>query len=155
MDIPSPVPREPLARRENARGPFQKCLPPPKPLPKEEELMKNAKKKKLLVSDPVQELADATEALAMFKDNLRAATKELSKSGLMVKTQIADSHGKFTTVQRVSPMLKVQREALRAIGVLKKQIESLQKEVAASEKPLTALDILAAMKKEKAQNDAA
>lgn len=107
------------------------------------------KKKKLLVADPAAELADATEALEIMKSNLRAATKELSKSGLMVKTQIADSHGKFTTVERVSPMLKVQREALRAIGVLKRQIEQLQKEVAASEKPMTALDVLAAMKKEK------
>jgi hypothetical protein len=123
------------------------------PLTKEEELMKNAKKKKVLLSDPAAELNDAQEALAMFKDNLRAATKELSKSGLMVKTQIADSHGKFTTVQRINPMLKVQREALRAIGMLKRQIAELQKEVQASEKPLTALDILAAMKKEKHESD--
>ena len=111
--------------------------------------MKNPKKKKLLVSDPAAELADATEALEVMRDNLRAATKELRKSGLMITTQIADSHGKFTKVQRVNPMLKVQREALRAIGVLKKQIAELQKEVQSSAKPMTALDVLAAMKKEK------
>jgi hypothetical protein len=116
--------------------------------------MMKTKKKNVLLSDPVTELQDATEALSIMRDNLRAATAELLKSGLMITTQIADSHGKFTKVQRVNPMLKVQREALRAIGALKRQIESLQKEAQASAKPLTALDVLMQMqiKKEK-QNE--
>ena len=108
-----------------------------------------AKKSKLLAVDPVAELADATEALEIMRQNLRSATAELKTSGLMIDTVVTDHHGKQAKVKRVSPMVKVQREALRTIGVLKRQIEQLQKEVAASEKPLTALDVLAAMKKEK------
>lgn len=104
------------------------------------------KKKKLLVADPAAELADATEALAAMKQNLKLATKAIADKGLFVKTQIADSHGKFTTVERINPALKAQREALRAIGVLKKQIADLQKEVQASAKPMTALDVLKAMR---------
>jgi hypothetical protein len=109
--------------------------------------MKKAKKK-LLVADPATELADAQEALAAMRQNLRLATQEIAKKGLLVETVICDSHGKPVKVERINPTLKTQREALRAIGVLKKQIENLQKEVQTSTKPLTALDVLAAMKKE-------
>jgi hypothetical protein len=115
------------------------------------ELMKG-KKSKLLTVDPVAELADAKEALEIFRQNLRSATAELKKSGLMIKTTITDHKGRITKVERPSPMLKVQREALRAINVLKKQIADLQKEVQASERPVTALDVLMQMKKEK-QNE--
>jgi hypothetical protein len=110
--------------------------------------MKKAKQQ-LLGVDPVQELADATEVLTIMRENLRSATNELKQTGLMIDTVVTDHHGKQTKVKRVSPMVKVQREALRTIGVLKRQIEQLQKEVAASEKPMTALDVLAAMKKDK------
>jgi hypothetical protein len=109
----------------------------------------NAKKKKLLVSDPAAELSDAQEALAAMRQNLKLATQEIAKKGLLVQTVICDSHGKPVKVERINPSIKIQREALRAIGVLKKQIESLQKEVQTSVKPMTALDVLAAMKKEK------
>jgi hypothetical protein len=108
------------------------------------------KKKKLKVlSDPAGELLDAQTALDAMRQNLKLATQDIAKKGLMVQTVICDSHGKPVKVQRINPSIKIQREALRTIGVLKKQIEGLQKEVAASEKPLTALDILAQMKKEK------
>jgi len=46
----------------------------------------------------------------------------------MVATQISDSHGKFTEVQRINPAVKVQREALRAISSLKRQILQLEEE---------------------------
>lgn len=111
--------------------------------------MAKPKKLKPLAADPAQELADAQTALDAMRQNLKLATAEIAEKGLLVTTQIADSHGKFTTVERINPAIKVQREALRTIGVLKRQIEQLQKEVAASTKPVTALDILAAMKKEK------
>ena len=107
------------------------------------------KKSKLLTVDPVQELKDATEALEIMRQNLRSATNELKKTGLMVKTTVTDSHGKHVTVERISPMVRIQREAMRTINVLKRQIAQLQQEVQATEKPLTALDVLAAMKKEK------
>jgi hypothetical protein len=107
------------------------------------------KKSKLLGVDPVQELADASEALTIMRQNLRSATNELKKTGLMVKTTVTDSHGKHVTVERISPMVRIQREAMRTINVLKRQIAQLQQEVQATEKPMTALDVLAAMKKEK------
>jgi len=100
------------------------------------------KKSKLLTADPVAELADAQEALAIMKDNLRSATAELKKTGLMVKTTITDHKGRITKVERPSPMLKVQREALRAINVLKRQIAQLQEEVKLVQQPKSAWDIL-------------
>jgi hypothetical protein len=90
----------------------------------------------------VAELADAQEALAIMKDNLRSATAELKKTGLMVKTTITDHKGRITKVERPSPMLKVQREALRAINVLKRQIAQLQEEVKLVQQPKSAWDIL-------------
>jgi hypothetical protein len=108
-----------------------------------------SKKKKVLVSDPAAELSDAQTALDAMRQNLKLATQEIAKKGLLVQTVICDSHGKPVKVERINPSIKIQREALRAIGVLKRQIESLQKEVQASAKPMTALDVLAAMKKEK------
>ncbi len=50
----------------------------------------------------------------------------------MVATQIADSHGKFTEVQRLNPAVKVQREAMRAIKSLKRQIAELEEEIRAT-----------------------
>jgi hypothetical protein len=111
--------------------------------------MPKPKKKKVLPADPAQELADAQTALDAMRQNLQLATAQIAEKGLLVTTQISDSHGKFTTVDRINPAIKVQREALRTITVLKRQIEQLQKDVQAKTKPLTALDVLAAMKKEK------
>jgi hypothetical protein len=118
---------------------------------KHEEKNMKTKKSQLLAVNPVQELADATEALQIMRENLRSATAELRKSGLMVETIVTDHHGKQTKVQRVSPMVRVQREAMRTIGVLKKQIALLQKEVQENAKPLTAFDLMMQAKKEKEQ----
>jgi hypothetical protein len=79
--------------------------------------------------DPQSELEDAREALEAMKQNMRQATQQIAEQGLMVTTQIADSHGKFTEVQRVNPAVKVQREAMRAIASLKRQISALQEEI--------------------------
>jgi len=80
-------------------------------------------------ADPQSELQDAREALEAMKQNMRQATQEISAKGLMVATQISDSHGTFTEVQRINPAVKVQREALRAISSLKRQISALQDEI--------------------------
>ena len=80
-------------------------------------------------ADPQSELQDAREALEAMKQNMRQATQEISAKGLMVATQISDSHGKFTDVQRINPAVKVQREALRAISSLKRQILQLEEEI--------------------------
>ncbi len=85
-------------------------------------------------SDPHSELQDAREALEAMKQNMRQATQEISAKGLMVATQISDSHGKFTEVQRINPAVKVQREALRAISSLKRQILQLEEEINEREK---------------------
>ena len=82
-------------------------------------------------SDPKSELEDSREALAAMKQNMRQATQQIAEKGLMVTTQIADSHGKFTEVLRVNPAVKVQREAMRAIKSLKRQIVELQEEIKA------------------------
>src|SRR6266478_7670851 len=82
-------------------------------------------------SDPQSELEDAREALEAMKQNMRQATQQIAENGLMVVTQISDSHGKFTEVLRVNPAIKVQREAMRAIKSLKRQIVELQEEIKA------------------------
>jgi hypothetical protein len=80
-------------------------------------------------SNPLSELEDAREALEAMKQNMRAATQQISAKGLMVTTQIADSHGKFSDVLRINPAIKVQREAMRAITSLKRQISQLEEEI--------------------------
>jgi hypothetical protein len=80
-------------------------------------------------SDPQTEMQDAREALEAMKQNMRQATQQIAENGLMVLTQIADTHGKFKEVQRLNPAVKVQREAMRAIKSLKRQITELQEEI--------------------------
>jgi hypothetical protein len=80
-------------------------------------------------ADPQSELQDAREALEAMKQNMRQATQEISAKGLMVATQISNSHGKFTEVLRINPAVKVQREALRAIASLKRQLSQLEEEI--------------------------
>jgi len=83
-------------------------------------------------SDPQSELQDAREALEAMKQNMRQATQQIAEKGLMVATMISDSHGKFTEVQRLNPAVKVQREAMRAIKSLKRQIAELEEEIRAT-----------------------
>jgi hypothetical protein len=85
-------------------------------------------------SDPQTELEDAREALESMKQNMRQATQQIAENGLMVLTQIADTHGKFKGVLRLNPAVKVQREAMRAIKSLKRQIAELQEEINEQEK---------------------
>jgi len=85
-------------------------------------------------ANPEQELADCREALEAMKQNLRLATADIAERGLLVETAVTDSHGKVSTVDRINPSLKIQREAMRAIGNLKKQITGLEEENAAREK---------------------
>lgn len=95
--------------------------------------------------DPQSELDDAREALAAMRQNLKLSTAEIAAKGMLVTTQIADSHGKFTVVERMNPALKIQREAMRAIASLKKQIAELQEEAAHKEDandPLAGLDAI-------------
>jgi SpoVK/Ycf46/Vps4 family AAA+-type ATPase len=80
-------------------------------------------------SNPKTELEDAREALEAMKQNMRQATQQIAEQGLMVTTQIVNSHGKFTEVQRLNPAVKVQREAMRAIKFLKRQIAELEEEL--------------------------
>jgi hypothetical protein len=100
------------------------------------------KKSKLLAADPVAELKDAEECLEMVRQNLRTATAELKKRGLMVTTVVTNYKGRTEKVQRPNPALKIQRESLRAMTVLKRQIEQLQKEVKEVQQPKSAWDML-------------
>lgn len=96
-------------------------------------------------SDPCAELDDAREAIQAMKQNLKLATADIAKRGLMVKKTVTDSHGKVVTVERINDSLKIQREALRAIASLKKQIAQLQEEAANVEDendPLAGLDAI-------------
>ena len=85
-------------------------------------------------ANPEQELADCREALEAMKQNLRLATADIAERGLLVETAVTDSHGKVSRVDRINPSLKIQREAMRAIGNLKKQIIGLEEEETAREK---------------------
>src|SRR5882762_2242842 len=79
-------------------------------------------------ANPEQELADCREALEAMKQNLRLATADIAGRGLLVETVVTDSHGKVSKVDRINPSLKIQREAMRAISNLKKQIAGLEEE---------------------------
>ena len=79
-------------------------------------------------ANPEQELADCREALEAMKQNLRLATADIAGRGLLVETVVTDSHGKVSKVDRINPSLKIQREAMRAINNLKKQIAGLEEE---------------------------
>jgi DNA-binding ferritin-like protein len=107
-------------------------MPTPRKTKREKELLGTLRKAReearTKSSDPQSELEDAREALEAMKQNMRQATHLLAEKGLMVTTQIANTHGKFTEVQRVNPAVKVQREAMRAIKSLKKQIAELEEE---------------------------
>jgi|HubBroStandDraft_6_1064221.scaffolds.fasta_scaffold102345_3 hypothetical protein len=83
--------------------------------------------------NPEQELADCREALAAMKQNLQLATADIAKRGLLVKTTVTDSHGKVSKVDRINPSVKIQREAMRAVNNLKKQICGLEEEEKARE----------------------
>jgi hypothetical protein len=93
---------------------------------------KSAKRKRQPV-DPEQELADCREALAAMKQNLQLATADIAKRGLLVKTSVTDSHGKVSKVDRINPSIKIQREAMRAVNNLKKQIAGLDEDQKARE----------------------
>jgi hypothetical protein len=84
-------------------------------------------------ANPEQELADCREALEAMKQNLRLATADIASRGLLVETVVTDSHGKVSKVDRINPSLKIQREAMRAINNLKKQIAGLEEEEKARE----------------------
>jgi hypothetical protein len=92
-------------------------------------LRKNREAARTKPADPKTELEDAREALAAMKQNLKLATAQIAEKGLLVTTQIADSHGKFTTVERINPAIKVQAAAMKAIASLKRQITQLEEEV--------------------------
>jgi hypothetical protein len=79
-------------------------------------------------ANPEEELADCREALEAMKQNLRLATADVAARGLLVETVVTDSHGKVSKVDRINPSLKIQREAMRAINNLKKQIAGLEEE---------------------------
>jgi hypothetical protein len=84
-------------------------------------------------ANPEQELADCREALEAMRQNLQLATADIASRGLLVETVITDSHGKVSKVDRINPSLKIQREAMRAINNLKKQIAGLEEEEKARE----------------------
>jgi hypothetical protein len=84
-------------------------------------------------ANPEEELADCREALEAMKQNLRLATADIAQRGLLVETAVTDSHGKVSTVDRINPSIKIQREAMRAISNLKKQIAGLEEEEKARE----------------------
>src|SRR6266404_6642518 len=84
-------------------------------------------------ASPEQELADCREALEAMRQNLQLATADIASRGLLVETTVTDSHGKTSKVDRINPSLKIQREAMRAISNLKKQIAGLEEEEKARE----------------------
>jgi hypothetical protein len=91
-------------------------------------------------SNPQSELEDAREALAAMRQNLRLSTAELAARGLLIKTAVLDHHGKATVAERINPAVRVQREALKSIASLKKQIAVLEEEAREREDEDDALD---------------
>jgi hypothetical protein len=85
-------------------------------------------KKKQVKPAETSEIQDVTEALEAMRTNARLAAADIAKRGLTIKTKVTDNNGKLNTVERVNPMVKIQREALRSISSLKRQLAVLQEE---------------------------
>jgi uncharacterized protein GlcG (DUF336 family) len=94
------------------------------------------------VTDPANELDDARTALEAMKQNLKLATQQIAEKGLLITTQIADSHGRFTVVERINPAIRVQQAAMKAIASLKRQIRELDDDVEHAEPKESILDFL-------------
>jgi hypothetical protein len=94
------------------------------------------------VEDPASELADAREALAAMKLNLKLATASIAEKGLLIQTQIADSHGRFTTVERINPSVRLQQQCMRIVASLKRQIRELEEDVEHGEPKESIFDFL-------------
>jgi hypothetical protein len=94
------------------------------------------------VADPASELEDARTALDAMKQNLKLATQQIAEKGLLIQTQIADSHGRFTTVERINPAIRVQAAAMKAIKSLKQQVAALEEDVEHAEPKESIFDYL-------------
>ena len=80
--------------------------------------MKTKKSKKKLAG--TTELDDIRAALEAMRQNARLATAEIAKHGLMIE----GSRGR----NKLNPAIKVQREAMRSIAALQKQLQVLERE---------------------------
>jgi hypothetical protein len=109
-------------------------------------LKKSREAARTKVADPVTELADARETLEAMRHNLRLAGAEIKEHGLMVTTVVFDTHNKPIAAERPNPALKIQREALRAITYLKRQIGILEAELEESGEGKSLLDEFAEFK---------
>jgi hypothetical protein len=108
-------------------------------------LRKSREAKRAANSDPKTELEDAREALTAMRQNLRLSTAELAKRGLLIKIPVTDHHGKITIAERINPCVRVQRESLKSIASLKKQIAILEEEAREREDDDDVLDGLDAI----------
>jgi hypothetical protein len=88
------------------------------------------KKKNKRKANPgeTSEIQDVTEALQAMRTNARLAAADIAKRGLTIKTKVTDNSGKLNTVERVNPMVRIQREALRSVASLKRQLAVLREE---------------------------
>jgi len=113
---------------------------------KEKELAGTLKKsreaERKTVADPASELEDARTALEAMKQNLKLATQQIASKGLLITTQIADSHGRFTTVERINPAIRVQAAAMKAIKSLKQQVAALEEDVKHTDANTSIFDFL-------------
>ena len=68
-------------------------------------------------------------AIVSMHMSMELATKEINEKGFFVQTVVHDSHGKASMVERQNPALKRQRESLRSITALQKQLSLLRDEL--------------------------
>jgi phage terminase small subunit len=80
--------------------------------------MKTKKNKKKATA--TNELDDIRAALDAMRQNARLATAEIAKQGLMIE----GSRGR----NKLNPAIRVQREAMRSIAALQKQLQVLERE---------------------------
>jgi hypothetical protein len=85
--------------------------------------------KRAIPDDPAQELANAQELLEAMRVNLTLALASIRADGLTVTTVVLDTHKNHVVAQRPNPALKVQRDALRTLATLRRQIIILEEEV--------------------------
>jgi hypothetical protein len=74
------------------------------------------------------EIEDVRQSLAEMRVNARLAAADIAKRGLSITTMVTDNNGKLNKVERVNPMVRIQREALRSIASLRRQLALLEEE---------------------------
>jgi hypothetical protein len=101
-------------REKNARGTAQKCR------------TLQARPLKVVRTD----IRDLRQIISDVGFNLQLARQSVHDDGLFLEVVVADSNGKLNRTKKITPALKIQREALTSLKSLNRQLVLLHEEEA-------------------------